>query len=438
MRIDSAMRACQRYAPTLLLFVLLVGVAAVAAQTPDRYIDLPQSTTDAGFPRIGFPSAPVGVTLYLSFDDPASINWVADTFDTLYNRLRTGEIRLTTIPLTERGALPGGVAAARAALCASEQGAFWRFFDALYGDLAARGGAALEGVNLIDTVTTLALDRGRWDACMASQRPDVILRDGERAISELNFFTGTPYVLINGDPTLTDATSIEAIIQAEIDELEQAFEQAIDATPESTREGLTVVEPLTGEQIAPPIALTLPDGWGYAYDALILQDIDGLRSIPFAVYQGAVTDGTGTIVLLWGFPSLVSVDPLTGNTDAGAPPSVWTDALRLLRLAIIEQGCNVGTDLRREYSIGGLAATGTQFSAVDCPELPDARGWFAGLQQVNLNFVFYAFTTPIEALDGAAADELQAVLDSVTFQPLSTIEITPTAPLPPPPPTPFG
>jgi len=83
-------------------------------------------------------------------------------------------------------------------------------------------------------------------------------------------------------------------------------------------------------------------------------------------------------------------------------------------LAVIETGCNIGTDERREYSIGGLAAAGTQFAAVDCPALPDTRGWFAGLQQGGINYLFYAFTEPIDALD-AAAPELQAVLDTVRF-----------------------
>ncbi|PJF24317.1 MAG: hypothetical protein CUN53_18435, partial [Phototrophicales bacterium] len=118
---------------------------------------------------------------------------------------------------------------------------------------------------------------------------------------------------------------------------------------------------------------------------------------------------------------------------ANAEPNLWADGLRLLRLAVIEEGCNIGTDLRREYSIGGLAATGTQFSAVNCPELPDTRGWFAGLQAQNLNFVFYVFTTPITALD-EAAPTLQRILDSVAFQPLDTIQIPPTPALPPPPP----
>jgi hypothetical protein len=134
--------------------------------------------------------------------------------------------------------------------------------------------------------------------------------------------------------------------------------------------------------------------------------------VPFAFYQGPVTGGVGTIVLLWGFPNLVRANVPPGSD---VQPDVWIDATRLLRLAIFEEGCNVGTDLRRNYSVGGMQAVGTQFAAVDCPELGDTRGWFAALRQFNVNFVFYIYTEPITAMDGAAQGELQAILDSVQF-----------------------
>jgi protein-disulfide isomerase len=401
----------------LFLSLIFAVVTAASAQT-NRYLGIPESTTDAGFPRIGYPSAFIGVTIYLSFDDPASINWFADHYDALYNRLRTGEVRLTYIPLVERGDLAGGRGATRAALCASEQRAFFPFYDALFAGLAANGAPALAGTNLLEIVDGLGIDRGAWDACMLSERPDAIIANAERAAGEVASFTLTPFVVINGDPTLTDAVSMEAIIQAAVETNAQAFEQALEATEEVPPE-LIVLEPLVGEPIPPPLTLQLPDGWGFAYDVLRLEDIDGIRTIPFAVYQGEVTGGIGTIVLLWGFPQLVSTNP---QVSSATEPNIWADALRLLRLAIIEDGCNIGTDLRRAYSIGGLAAVGTEFAAVDCPQLPDTRGWFAGLLHENLNFVFFVFTDPIDAIDSAES-ELQAILDTVQFRP---IEFVPT------------
>ena len=187
---------------------------------------------------------------------------------------------------------------------------------------------------------------------------------------------------------------------------------ALEVTAEATDELLVItVEPLLGQRIPPPLTIELPRGWRVGHDTLLLEDVDALRNIPFSVYTGPVSGGTGTIVLLWAFPNLVAGNPLTGSA---VTPDLYLDGTRLLRLAILEESCNVGTDLRREYSVGGLAATGTQFAAVDCDELPNTRGWFAGLQQFNLNFVFYVFTDPIDAID-TAEDELQEILDSVRF-----------------------
>lgn len=175
------------------------------------------------------------------------------------------------------------------------------------------------------------------------------------------------------------------------------------------------VTPLAGEGVVPPVTMDFPDGWGYAYDTLALMDMDNtLRPVPLALYRGPVTGGTGTIVLLWGFPNFLAGGPLTLPGTPTPAPNLWSDGLRLFRLALVDQGCNPGTDLQRPYSVGGLAATGTQFAIVDCPESPDTRGWFAGLQVEGLNFVFYVYAEPIEAMD-AAWDELQAILDTAVF-----------------------
>ena len=75
----------------------------------------------------------------------------------------------------------------------------------------------------------------------------------------------------------------------------------------------------------------------------------------------------------------------------------------------------IGTDLKMDYNIGGRLASGTQFSTTACPEIQDTRGWFAGLFEQNVPFVFYAYTEPLNAMDGVAQLELQQILDSVQF-----------------------
>lgn len=222
-------------------------------------------------------------------------------------------------------------------------------------------------------------------------------------------------------PSLTPTEDIQEAVNMTLTALAPTVTPTL--TPLPTEPPLVVTVPaVMGQPIDPPLDITLPEGWSVAMsDTLVMKDVTNvLIGLPFTAYSGPVTGGTGTLVVVWGFPSFA--DPLPeGATPAG--PDLWVDGLRLLRLAIIEQGCNIGTDLRRSYRLGLLSAVGTQFSAVDCPSSPNTRGWFAGVQQNGLNFVFYAYTDPIDAMT-TAQDELQAVLDTVRFRDIS-LTLTP-------------
>lgn len=189
-------------------------------------------------------------------------------------------------------------------------------------------------------------------------------------------------------------------------------------TPEPTDDAtpLPTLDPLLGQGVAPPLDLTLPAGWQYGYDTLALPDVDAaLRPVQLSVYQGPVSGGTGTIILFWGFPNVLTSGPFILPGTPTPEPNLWSDGLRLFRTAMVEQGCNAGTDLQRTYTVGTLTGSGTQFAIVDCPQTPDTRGWFVGVQSGGLNFVFFVYAEPIEAMDSAAA-ELQAILDSVVFR----------------------
>lgn len=186
-----------------------------------------------------------------------------------------------------------------------------------------------------------------------------------------------------------------------------------DAVEEATPE--VQISTLVGQGVPPPFDITLPDGWNSAYDALAFSDVDAaLRAVQLSVYRGPVTGGTGTIVVMWGFPNIIAGNPFTLPGTPTPAPDLWSDGLRLFRTAMVERGCNAGTDLQRPYTVGGRTGSGTKFAIVDCPETPDTRGWFVGLQEQGLNFVFYIYAEPIEAMD-AADSELQAVLDTIQF-----------------------
>jgi hypothetical protein len=192
----------------------------------------------------------------------------------------------------------------------------------------------------------------------------------------------------------------------------------IPTTPSPTA---IMIDSYTGVGSEPPFTITLPEGWRVHYDTALLPEPTGeLVPIPLAVFTGPVTGGTGIIAVLWNFPSMTTANPFD---EAYGVINLWVDGLRYLRLLVVEIGCNVGTDLETDFTIGSHAATGTYWQAVDCPELPNTRGWFAGLQVESLGVLFYMFTDPLEAMDGEADVELQTILDSVQFQ---VVTVTPT------------
>jgi hypothetical protein len=207
-------------------------------------------------------------------------------------------------------------------------------------------------------------------------------------------------------PTLTLVPTLQA---SPLPTLQPSITPEPDVTPSETP---IVVEAVSEEEIEIPLTMDLPEGWQYGSGVRMFNDIGDLRIVPFGFYTGPVTGGQGFIVVLWDFPNATSGNPFM---ESGTEPDLYVDGLRLLRLVILEKECVVGTDLKMEYRIGGHPASGTQFSTTNCPDIQDTRGWFAGLFDQDVSFVFYTYTEPITAMDGSAQTELQSLLDSVQF-----------------------
>lgn len=229
---------------------------------------------------------------------------------------------------------------------------------------------------------------------------------------------GSPEPTAQSAPTEPPtATLVPTLQPSPLPTLQPSITPEPDVTPTATAAIFDSL--MENEEITPLLSMTLPDGWQFGSSVRVFNDIGELRPLPFSLYTGPVTGGIGFIVVLWDFPNATSGNPFLAE---GTQPDLYVDGLRLLRLVILEQECVVGTDLKMEYSIGGRAASGTQFSTSGCPELPDTRGWFAGVFEQNVPFIFYAYTEPITVMDGAAQDELQAILDSVQFSDIKSNE----------------
>lgn len=441
------------FALVILLAACRGGDANVAAPTPEATLTLVPSTTPSnlrtstygripsgstldGYPVLGGDDAPIEMVEYGSYDSTASATSHDDIFTQMLPRIEAGEVQYVFVPLSGTGNLPNGVNAARGALCAGEQGAYWAFHDRLFA-LQSEGVDAFSGANLLNIVDELGLDRDAWNNCALGERPGAVLRQAsEQALEEENY-SGTPTILINGNYVLNDLVSINTIIDqmlARVDGGEVAALPTVDI--EGTQNAPTPTPELelnatTGEAIDPPIDITLPEGWSAVLsDTQLVNDVDNtVRTIPFTLYKGPVEGGIGSIALLWGFPNFTSGDAFAVEMGVSTPtPNLRIDGSRLLRLAVVEQGCNIGTDLEREYRVGDFIGIGTEWSAVDCPELPDTRGWFVGVRQYNINFIFYVYIEPINPggvtdAERAAREQIQAILDTITFQPL---DATPT------------
>lgn len=189
------------------------------------------------------------------------------------------------------------------------------------------------------------------------------------------------------------------------------------------------VDTFTGLAVHPPLSIDLPEGWTTLYDTALLNDLGELTYVPIAVYSGPVTGGTGTIALVWNFSSVTNANPFS---ETYGQINLLSDGERMLRQLVIEIGCNVGLEpARTDLTLGKLPAVGRFWSAVTCPEgMPDTRGWYVARDDMQIGFVFYAFTDPIAAMDGAAKQELQAILDTVVLRVAEVPTATPTVPTP--------
>jgi len=185
----------------------------------------------------------------------------------------------------------------------------------------------------------------------------------------------------------------------------------------------------------PPLDIKLPPNWKFGYQLVPIRDQFVQAAMSMAVYQGPVTGGQGTIIILWGFPSLAPPPTLSGAqllTNAPGTPApdlqaqaIWADGLRLLQGTVLDLTCNVGHFGQRTLMIGGQQAIGEYFAASQCQGEPDTAGWFAGLRQGGGNFLFYAYIDPVQAYN-QGRPEVQQILDTVVFR--TTSATRPAAP----------
>lgn len=223
-------RQRQIAAGIILAVVAVVAVALIVlvnqpAEAPipegvvEEYSELPRSTTTEGFPVLGDPDAPVELVEYSNFSCSFCQQFYEEATPGLLERVRAGDISFTYVPLYfGEGDSTNSRGAARAAVCASEQDAFWPYHSALYTWAGLYGNTAFAGNRLSAGIDALGLDLDEWNACMSSDRPNAVLEDAITASGDVLGFSGTPTVTING-----------AIVQADLSTINSAIDQALAA-----------------------------------------------------------------------------------------------------------------------------------------------------------------------------------------------------------------
>lgn len=178
------------------------------------YATIPQSTTADGMPVLGDPSAPVEVVYYGSFSCPFCMDFHENTWSTLIDRVRAGDARLIYVPMST-GGVPGAEPANLAALCASEQGAFWEYQDRLYDRAAFYDDTGYSDARLLAQSAAIRLDQDAFLTCLRQlETVPTLLTAAD--IARENGISGTPSLTFNGvfDIDATSPAGLNAAIDA--------------------------------------------------------------------------------------------------------------------------------------------------------------------------------------------------------------------------------
>lgn len=164
----------------------------------DRYEDLQRSTSIDGYPRLGDPDAPVTVSEFSSFSCPGCEAFHDTSLDAIVDRVRTGQVLFTYIPL-QTGSIPNAEGAARTALCAGQQGKFWEMHDVLFDWHTRYVNTAYSQNRLLAGISNLGLNPDTFNSCFFSQSISDTLANAQG-----ESVTSTPTIQVNGVTVTAD------------------------------------------------------------------------------------------------------------------------------------------------------------------------------------------------------------------------------------------
>ena len=171
----------------------VASVAAVFLWTDRTREDLVATMERGPGPTKGSPDAPVTMVYFTDFQCGYCRKFVRETLPKLEKQyMSTGKVRLAFRHLAILG--EASVHAARAASCAFDQGKFWEYHDALFGNTSP---VAFTDTRLKRYAADLGLDEAKFAACV-DNKTYASRVEAETLIGRALGATGTPAFLING------------------------------------------------------------------------------------------------------------------------------------------------------------------------------------------------------------------------------------------------
>ncbi len=160
--------------------------SSAASATPVSRVTV---STD-GYPSIGPSNAPVTIVEFSDYQCPYCQVWYKQVYQQLIASY-PNEIRFVyrDLPLPMH---PEAIPAAEAADCAGEQGAYWKYHDALFEQQYGLNRAAYEHY-----AADLGLDSNAFAACLDSQRYLSKVKANANDAASIGL-SGTPSFVING------------------------------------------------------------------------------------------------------------------------------------------------------------------------------------------------------------------------------------------------
>lgn len=189
-----------------LLAVVIVAVVAAAMlivsnqpvdvfippDLEERYAGIARSFSPRGYPQLGDQDAPVTVDEFASFACPGCEALHSESLSAILERVRSGQILFTYVPL-QTGSIPNASGAARAALCAGRQGMFWEMHDVLFDWQTRYANTAYSQARLLAGVSAMGLSESAFTNCFNSAAINETLTS-----AMMEDVTGTPTINVNG------------------------------------------------------------------------------------------------------------------------------------------------------------------------------------------------------------------------------------------------